>query len=502
MPLASSASPSLEPAPQIEPHVRRIMIVVILGTIMSVLDTTVVNVALDTLSKDLHSPFDSVQWVVTGYLLSLAAVIPITGWAARRFGARRIYMTSLVVFTLGSAACGLAWDVPSLVFFRVVQGIGGGMLIPIGQMVLVRAAGPRNLPRVMATMGVPVILAPIFGPTVGGFLLEHAGWQWIFLINVPVGAIAVFAAYRLLPIVAPEPAGKLDFIGLVVVATGLVGITYGLAESNSAGSLFAAQVLVPALVGVALVALFVVRALRIDKPLLDVRLYKNRAFSAASITTMALGAALFGAMILMPLYFQLVRHEDAVHTGLLLIPQGLGAACAMRLSGRFTERFGGGATAFIGVSITVVATVPFVLLGADTPFVLIALAMIVRGFGIGMSMMPSMTAAFASLRPEQVPDASPQLVVLQRVGGSIGTAILSVILQANLDGAGANASPAALADAFGHTYLWVIAITAIAIIPTIVLSGVERRVRQAGRLAVVEETGVKADQAELAMEAA
>jgi EmrB/QacA subfamily drug resistance transporter len=502
MPLASSASPSLEPAPQIEPHVRRIMIVVILGTIMSVLDTTVVNVALDTLSKDLHSPFDSVQWVVTGYLLSLAAVIPITGWAARRFGARRIYMTSLVVFTLGSAACGLAWDVPSLVFFRVVQGIGGGMLIPIGQMVLVRAAGPRNLPRVMATMGVPVILAPIFGPTVGGFLLEHAGWQWIFLINVPVGAIAVFAAYRLLPIVAPEPAGKLDFIGLVVVATGLVGITYGLAESNSAGSLFAAQVLVPALVGVALVALFVVRALRIDKPLLDVRLYKNRAFSAASITTMALGAALFGAMILMPLYFQLVRHEDAVHTGLLLIPQGLGAACAMRLSGRFTERFGGGATAFIGVSITVVATVPFVLLGADTPFVLIALAMIVRGFGIGMSMIPSMTAAFASLRPEQVPDASPQLVVLQRVGGSIGTAILSVILQANLDGAGANASPAALADAFGHTYLWVIAITAIAIIPTIVLSGVERRVRQAGRLAVVEETGVKADQAELAMEAA
>src|SRR3954453_11095894 len=234
------------------PQVWRIAIVVILGAIMSVLDTTIVNVALDTLSRDLHTSLDGIQWVVTGYMLALAAVIPVTGWAATRFGSRRLYLISLVLFTAGSALCGLAWSPESLIAARVLQGLGGGMLMPIGQMILVKAAGPRNLPRVMSAIGVPIILAPVFGPTLGGLLLEHAGWQWIFLVNVPIGAVALVTALRLLPHDAPEEAGSLDAIGLVLVAAGLVGVTYGLAESGSAGSLTDAHVLVPALTGAAL----------------------------------------------------------------------------------------------------------------------------------------------------------------------------------------------------------------------------------------------------------
>src|SRR3954462_8718876 len=246
---STTADPSSLPAPRIEPHVWRIAIVVILGAIMSVLDTTIVNVALDVLSTDLHSSLDSIQWVVTGYLLALAAVIPVTGWAARRFGSRRLYLIALVAFTLGSALCGLAWSSGSLVAFRVIQGVGGGMLMPIGQMVLVKAAGPRNLPRVMAAIGVPIILAPVFGPTLGGLLLEHAGWQWIFLVNLPVGIIALVTALRLLPHDKPEEAGSLDAIGLALVASGLVGVTYGLAQSGSAGSLTDVSVLGPAIAG-------------------------------------------------------------------------------------------------------------------------------------------------------------------------------------------------------------------------------------------------------------
>src|SRR3954467_9274023 len=214
------------------PRLWRIAIVVILGAIMSVLDTTIVNVALDTLSKDLHTSLNGIQWVVTGYMRALAAVIPVTGWAASRFGARRLYLISLVLFTAGSALCGLAWSSESLIAARVLQGLGGGMLLPIGQMILVKAAGPRNLPRVMAAIGVPIILAPVFGPTLGGLLLEHAGWQWIFLVNVPIGAVALVTALRLLPHDAPEEAGSLDAIGLVLIAAGLVGVTYGLAESG------------------------------------------------------------------------------------------------------------------------------------------------------------------------------------------------------------------------------------------------------------------------------
>jgi EmrB/QacA subfamily drug resistance transporter len=469
---------------------------VILGAIMSVLDTTIVNIALDDLSKDLHSSLDSIQWVITGYLLALAAVIPITGWAARRFGARRLYLISLVLFTIGSALCGLAWSSGSLVAFRVLQGVGGGMLLPIGQIVLVKAAGPRNLPRVMSAIGVPIILAPVFGPTLGGLLLEHAGWQWIFLVNVPVGILAVAVALRMLPRDEPEEAGSLDAIGLGLVATGLVGLTYGLAQSGSAGSLTAPSVLVPGLLGVVLIAAFVLRALRIPAPLLDVRLYADRAFAAASVTTFCLGAALFGAMILMPLYFQTVRGESAVTTGLLLMPQGIGAAIAMRMSARATERWGGGLTALGGGIVTVVATVPFVLIGGGTSYWLIGAAMVFRGFGIGMSMMPSMTAAFAVLRPDQISHASPQLNVLQRVGGSMGTAILSVVLGNHL----ASASPGAdgAAGAFGTTYWWVLGVTAIALVPTAILAIVERRARVVGHESAVAD----AAGAEAALEAA
>src|SRR3954468_20225420 len=354
------------------PRLWRIAIVVILGAITSVLDTTIVNVALDTLSKDLHTSLDGIQWVVTGYMLALAAVIPVTGWASARFGARRLYVVSLVLFTAGSALCGFAWSAESLIAARVLQGLGGGMLMPIGQMILVRAAGPQNMARVMSAIGVPIILAPVFGPTLGGLLLEHAGWQWIFFINIPVGLVAAVAAWRLLPHdTGSAQTEPLDATGLALVATGLVGITYGLAESGTAGSLLADSVMVPFLLGIGLVAAVVIRALKIDNPLLDVRLYANKAFAAASVTMTALGAALFGAMVLMPLYFQLVRHEDAVHTGLLLAPQGIGAALAMSLSGRITERLGGGLTSLIGGTITIVATIPFILIDATTPYTVI-----------------------------------------------------------------------------------------------------------------------------------
>jgi EmrB/QacA subfamily drug resistance transporter len=487
--------PDPSPSP-IQPHVWRIAIVVVLGAIMSVLDTTIVNVALDSLSRDLHTSLDDIQWVATGYLLALAAIIPVSGWAGRRFSGRRVYLTSLVLFTAGSVLCGLASSAGELVAFRVLQGVGGGMLMPTGQIILVRAAGPRSLPRVMSAIGVPIVLAPIFGPTVGGLLLEHVSWQSIFLVNAPIGVVTFVAAMRLLPKDAPEGADRLDVAGLALVAAGLVGVTYGLAESGAAGTLAASKVLVPLGIGIALVAAFVVRSLTVERPLLDVRLYANKAFAAASITTFCLGAALFGAQVLMPLYFQVVRHEDAVATGLLLIPQGLGAACAMWLSGRATERWGGGLTSIAGGLITLAATIPFVLIGGFTSYWLLGAAMIARGFGIGMSIMPAMTAAYTVLRRDQVADATPQLTTLQRVGGSIGTAILTVILQNHLTVAARSGSPAALADGFGTTFAWVMGITLVALLPTILLAVVEHRARAAGREAAL----APAD--ELALEAA
>jgi EmrB/QacA subfamily drug resistance transporter len=462
---------------RIEPHVMRVAIVVILGAIMSVLDTTIVNVALHDLSGDLHASLGSIQWVITGYLLSLAAVIPVTGWAVRRYSARRLYLIALVVFTAGSALCALATSSSELIFFRVLQGVGGGMITPIGQMILVKAAGPRNLPKVMSLIGIPIVLAPVFGPTLGGLLLQTVGWQWIFLINAPIGVIALVFAWRLLPRddAGTAQAGRLDVVGLALAALGVVGITYGLSESASAGSLTASSVVIPVLAGLALLALFVLRSRRIDHPLLDLKLFAIPAFRAASIVTFCLGAALFGAMILMPLYFQTVRGEDAVNTGLLLIPQGIGGGLGMALSGRLTEKLGAGRTALIGGLILAGATIPFVLVAATTPFAVISGAMLVRGIGVGLAIMPAMTAAFRVLSREQVNDASPQLTVLQRVGGSLGTAIIAVVLQGHIQHAH---TQAALASGFGHTYWWVMAVTLIGLLPTLLLIRIERRARR------------------------
>jgi EmrB/QacA subfamily drug resistance transporter len=374
-----------------------------------------------------------------------------------------------------------------LIAFRVLQGVGGGMLTPIGQMILVKAAGPRNLPKVMSFIGVPIVLAPVFGPTLGGLLLQGVGWQWIFMVNVPVGIVALTLALRLLPRdeAGTAQAGRLDFTGLVLAAAGVVGVTYGLSQSESAGSVTAPSVLIPVIAGLALVTLFVLHARRTEYPLLDLKLFSNPAFRAASIVTFCLGAALFGAMILMPLYFQTVRGEDAIQTGLLLIPQGIGGGLGMFLSGRVTERLGAGRTSLIGGLILAAATIPFVLIGATTPFVVIGAAMLVRGIGIGLSIMPAMTAAFSVLSPEQVNDASPQLTVLQRVGGSLGTAIIAVVLQGHIQHAAH--TQAALASGFGHTYWWVMAVTLVALLPTLLLTRIERRARiasGAGRLPV------------------
>ncbi|HXP36488.1 MAG TPA: DHA2 family efflux MFS transporter permease subunit, partial [Solirubrobacteraceae bacterium] len=418
-----------EASEKIEPYVWKIAGVVILGMIMSILDTTIVNVALRTLGHDLHSSISQIQWVVTGYLLSLAAVIPVTGWAARRFGAKRVYMTSLVLFTLGSGLCAVAASTTSLVVFRVLQGVGGGMIMPVGQLIMAQVAGPKRMGRVMGVVTMPAMLAPILGPVVGGTILQNLHWSWIFLVNLPIGVLAFALAWRMLPQTDSGEAGRLDILGLALLSTASSTLVYGLSELGTHSSLTAPSVVWPIVISLVLTAVFIWHALRVERPLLDVRLYANRVFGAASLTTFGLGAALFGAMILVPLYYQEVRHESVIVTGLLVGPQGLGMLIVMPLVSRFTQRFGGGRVALGGVVILSLATIPLAFVGGSTSIAFISVVLLLRGVGIGFSFMPAMTAAFAALRPDQLSDATPQLNVLQRIGGAIGTAVLAVVLQ-------------------------------------------------------------------------
>jgi EmrB/QacA subfamily drug resistance transporter len=429
-------------------------------------------------------------------------VIPVTGWASDRLGGKRLFLVSLVLFTISSVLCALAWNLETLVLFRVLQGVAGGALMPAGQILLVRAAGPHRMGRVMSVIGVPILLAPVFGPVLGGLILKYLDWQWIFLVNLPLGIIGFFVAKRLLPADDRDavPTRSLDFMGLVLLSIGMPLIVYGLANIAGFG-IDATRAWLPIVAGLVLAGWFVAHALRMrSEPLLDVRLFRKPAYAYATLTSFSLGAFLFGSIILLPLYFQVVRFDDVFTTGLLLAPQGLGAAIGMALSGRAADRYGGGVVTMVGLTILAIGTWPFTQLGGETSYWFVEIAMFVRGLGFGSTMMPSMAAAYATLAPKDIAHATPQLNVMQRLGGAVGAALLATILQSNLNdatggqaarvgeggaSAGAQIPPQmidALGHAFGDTFWWVLGGTILVLIPAALLARVEHQTRAEKRV--------------------
>jgi EmrB/QacA subfamily drug resistance transporter len=481
-------SPAAAPQPQAKVFDRALIsvsAVVVLGTFMSILDTTIVNVAINTLSREFHTDLATIQWVSTGYMLALATVIPLTGWAADRFGTKRLYMISIGLFLAGSALSGLAWSAGSLIAFRVLQGLGGGMIMPAGMTILSQAAGPQRMGRVMGIVGVPMLMAPIIGPVLGGWLVDDISWRWIFYVNIPIGAIALVAAARLLARDEPAAHERLDWLGLLLLSPGLAAFVYGLAETASSGGLGATKAWLPMLVGAVLIGTFIAHAARHAWPLIDVKLFKVRTMSAASATTFMFAAAMFGAMFMLPLYYQLVRGQSALDAGLLLAPQGVGAAIMMPIAGKLTDEIGPGKIVLGGLSLLFLGMLGFTQVGADTSFWFMGGSQFLVGLGMGASMMPAMSAAYQTLQRQQLARATTALNIIQRVGGSIGTALLSVVLTHQLAdrlpgdgglGAAQSVPPAVrdrlapdVAAAFGHTFYWSAAIVALAVIPALLL---------------------------------
>ena len=472
-----------------------LVVVVILGTSMTVLDLTIVNVAVPTLGEDLDASISTIQWVMTGYMFAFASVIPLSGWATDRFGAKRVWLVSLLVFLAGSALAGAAWSSRSLVAFRVLQGLGAGLIVPVAQTILAQAAGPERMGRVMSVFGVPMLLVPVLGPVVGGAIVGHLSWRWIFFINLPIGAGAFVAAQRLLPDTKPRRSRRLDLLGLGLLSPGIALLLYGLAEAGDRGGLAAARALGPAAAGLALLTLFVAHALvRGEDALIDLSLFSRRGFAAAAATNLLLGIALFGSLILLPLYYQLVRGESPLRTGLLLVPQALGAALAMPLAGIVTDRIGARLVVSIGMVVALVGLLAYTQVDADTSYAYLTGALLVLGLGIGSTIMPSMAAAFRTLSREETPRATSALNTVQRVAGAIGTALLAIVLQRAVAGRvpgfeggvqgmaalsrRAEAAPL-LAGSFGTAFWVAVGLTAAALVPALLLPGARRHREQA-----------------------
>lgn len=461
--------------------------VVVLGTILAILDATIVNVAIPTLGRDFHTSISTIQWVMMGYLLAFASVIPLTGWATGRFGAKRVWIASLLVFMAGSALAGIAWSIDALIVFRVIQGFGGGLILPVGQTILARAAGPQRIGRVMSVVGVPMLLGPIFGPVIGGAIVGGASWRWIFFVNLPIGLVALLLASRLLPDVEPGRGAPLDLRGLALLSPGIAIFVYGMSEAGTAGGFGAGRAVAGVAVGIVLVALFAWHAWRRGPAaLIQVSLFVRRGFAAAAGTNLLVGIALFGALILLPLYFQVVRGESPLSTGLLLAPQGLGAALAMPIAGLLTDKIGARVVIPFGIVLALAGTAAYTQVGADTSYLFLAGALFVIGLGLGSTVMPSMAVAYQSVPREAVAQATSGINVIQRIAASVGTALLAVVLQraiaANLPGldggssafaglsqeARAQAAPA-LAEAFGTTFWVAFGLVALALLPALLL---------------------------------
>jgi EmrB/QacA subfamily drug resistance transporter len=367
----------------------------------------------------------------------------------------------------------------------VLQGFGAGLIMPVGQTILARAAGPERIGRVMSVVGVPMLLGPIFGPVIGGAIVDEISWRWIFFVNLPVGAAAVALAWRLLPAPAARAAAapRLDLLGLALLSPGVAIFVYGMSEAGASGG-FGLRAVAGIAAGLALVALFVRHALqRGHRALLDVSLFARRGFAAAAGTNLLVGIALFGALILLPLYYQLVRGESPLSTGLLLMPQGLGAALAMPIAGKLTDEIGARVVIPVGIVLALAGTAAYTQVGAHTSYVYLAVALFVIGLGLGATIMPSMAVAYQTVAREAVAHATSTINVIQRIAGSIGTALLAVVLQHEID-AGHSRSAPALADAFGTTFWVAFGLVATALGPALLLPRLRARPRTDAEKAV------------------
>ncbi len=472
--MSNPAITTESPAEALDPELKRLATAIVVGAMAVILDTTIVSVGLHDLSASLGASVSTIQWVSTAYLLAMFVTIPITGWAQSRLGSKRLWLTALTLFTVGSVLCAAAWDAPSLIAFRALQGVGGGVMLPLMTTILMQAAQGRNLGRLIATVSLPAALGPILGPVLGGIILSYLSWHWIFLINLPLGIVALVLAVRLFPPGEPGKRVPLDVVGLLLVSPGVVLVIYGLTQVGHAGGFGHPAVLVPLLAGLVLLAGFVAWALsRGSRALIDVRLFRHRALSASSLLLFLTGIALYGSMLLLPLYWQQVRGEDALSAGLLLAPQGVGALMSRTLAGRLTDSIGGRWVAIAGFVVLALATIPFALSTETTSTWYLMAVLVVRGFGLGAVFIPLMTGAYVGLQREEMPHASTVTRIAQQVGGSFGVAVLAVILTNAAAGA---TDLGGLADAYDVAFWWATGFTVVAAGLSFLLPRGQRRV--------------------------
>jgi EmrB/QacA subfamily drug resistance transporter len=441
------------------------LIAIIIGIFMVILDGTAVNVALPKLMQQFKlTDMSLVQWTVTGYALAQAAVIPLAGWLSDRFGAKKIFLISIGLFTIGSGLCALANSVEMLVAFRVLQGLGGGVVAPIAMAFIYRLAPRDKVGQVMGMMGIPILLAPALGPVLGGLLVEKASWEWIFLLNLPIGVIGILLGIRTLPNIARQSVPGLDMLGIVLAPIAFAALVYGVSRGGSPDPVTHKPMwtdsltLIGMIVGAVALLLFIWVELRRENPLLELRVFRSGNFTRGIVVQWISQMAMFGTMFMVPLFLQQSQGYSPIKTGLLMLPQALASGIFMPIGGKLSDKFGARPLVLAGMTVTTAAAILLSNISSDSSDLAIMLPLALLGSGMGMFMMPLNTHLMQSAPQNLVGRVTSLTNAAQQVIMSFAVAGLTTISTTHMnDLISAQKAPVQdirpfYADAFGYTF--------------------------------------------------
>lgn len=402
--------------------------VVVIGTFMSILDSSIVNIAIPKMMSVFGVPIDKINWILTCYMLTLGAIIPLTGYLGDTFGTKKVYIFSLIIFTLGSFLCGFAWNLSSMIIARVLQGLGGGMIMPVGMSIIYEIFPLEERGVALGFWGIAAMAAPAIGPTLGGYIIQYLDWRLIFYINVPIGIVGVIFAGIILKGSKLNLGKKLDYIGVVTSIIAMVSLLYVLGEGSSIDW---GDIKYPVLViiGCFSLVIFVINELTVEEPLLDLRVLKVFPFSLSIIISSVLNMAFYGGILLLPLYLQNLRGYTAMQTGMLMFPSAIATGIMMPISGKLFDKIGARPLVVSGVSLLVYVSYEISKITMTTDPATIRWLLVFRGIAIGLAMMPSSTEGMNSVPRHLVGRASALSNTIRQVSGSLSVTILTTLLQ-------------------------------------------------------------------------
>ncbi|AZN38817.1 MDR family MFS transporter [Paenibacillus albus] len=447
-----------------------IAIVLVLGAIAPMLDGTMVNIALNDFSTAFHASLDHIQWIVTGYVLATGIAVPISGWLIQRFDGKKVYIAAQLIFLIGSITSGLSWNLASMIIFRLIQGFSAGLIIPLLTTLLIQVAGQERLGRLMSIVGMPIVLGPILGPVIGGVLVDYLSWHWIFFVNVPIVIITLYFIYKKLPSFPPaNQHAKLDWFGILTLGGMSVSFIYGISAAAQMAGFNNTETITYIIVGALLTIIYVIYALRNEKSVIvPLNLFKHKSFTAAFCGLFLAGIGTNGPMLLLPLFFQNVRHDSIIVAALSLIPQGVGMLLVRPLIGKLIDRIGASIVVIISIAISLIGTIPFIWVDQSTNYWILALILLVRGIGVGGVAIPLMSDAYTGLAKVQIPQASVGTRIIQNIGGAFGSAVLATLVVSQMNHATPDVSHLTSAYQFG--FLTASILMVLMIVPALFLT--------------------------------